>query len=1122
MTDLINSLKSFAYASGAINCDRRHSSGQLRIIPLLNLTGVGGGGGRTPNDNGFSQWRDAMRMVARLPGGLPVEFRLKLWENLSEKYLYEKGIPWSRVLAKSATPTSRDVEIADQIHKDLHRTGCTGFSGAKQVKLKSVLVAYGRWNPSVGYCQGFNMIGAMLLEMTGGDETLTLKVLIFLIEGVLPQGYFSGGLRGLAVDMAVFGEILRMRKPSLHAQLCRLQGGEEQPPLIDVFTMHWFLTLFIHCLPTPSVLRIWDLVLLEGSEVLLRTALVLWAAIETRILEVRSADQFYSVMGAVTKEMLEFGLMDPNSLVKCVVSVGPFPFPGLVALRQKHRALIQQDAPYKSFFLAKRELDNLKKHYAAIRHRQKATTIILKRSNSLFIPTTKKTTVSPRPKFRRGSSGASNAGNATTTATTPQQGAKGALTPSNNNKTNTRATQHNVINNNNRQGVMTVTNRNNVTNSNVNRHHGKMAQVTQTWDKTSSSSLASKAGKTFRRRRTLSSSSVATSSSSSTELCDSSDDEKSDRGEKTASSSSSSSEGVWSDSDNKWVKKKIKVKKGHKSQHQLSLEKWERLGPMTPLLGQGGQDSSKENETPPESDALATKSPKNEENFSIFEMGDLPSPSSPQSDPGATNGDNGPILSRSSSIIDTNDSQHFLEEMSKLGKSDKFYENLSKRICELQFQNLKTLSTCNTVIDPKSLALPPFPRSPLASPISHFPPTAGGIENFNLLKISPRGSTSGGDCSPVATPGWKTPSSPNPPPITISRKTSKSSMSSVDNPLSSLDIPDICVVGEVTETKVKRSSRHRSSHSQSCPGSVSPTDLGLNFPPTPVPSPPVLLAPLEFPESASIAEGTSLLSPQVTEPSSPQKNTSSTENSLISPKSPNLGSKRKLFLRSASPVPLDEDFLCVDSAADSAAFLFPSSDDPTAAEESTSPAFPVALCPTQFTSDGQEESLTSSDLPSEEEIKINAVIRENIAILQRLKLKSGAYLDGYDDEEEEDDDSYEEIEDDESGSGGRRSGSLGSEDRDSGVVPTSSKTFLVKDRLSSVSSNGSSRSGSRSGKRRCNGCGGRRLSRGNSIGSTCSAAPKSGGCGTTAGFGFNPFPTVRKARLRVTKYGLYN
>jgi hypothetical protein len=101
------------------------------------------------------------------------------------------------------------------------------------------------------------------------------------------------------------------------------------------------------------------------------------------------------------------------------VSVGPFPFPGLVELRQKHRGLIGQETPYKSFFLAKRELDNLKKHYSAIKHRQKATTIILKglneasrmrvpgqRSNSLFIPTTKKQVVSPKPKLRRGSSGA--------------------------------------------------------------------------------------------------------------------------------------------------------------------------------------------------------------------------------------------------------------------------------------------------------------------------------------------------------------------------------------------------------------------------------------------------------------------------------------------------------------------------------------------------------------------------------------------------------------------------------------------------------------------------------------------------------------------------------------------
>ena len=31
---------------------------------------------------------------------------------------------------------------------------------------------------------------------------------------------------------------------------------------------------------------------------------------------VRSADEFYSIMGVLTREILEFGLMDPNHLIK--------------------------------------------------------------------------------------------------------------------------------------------------------------------------------------------------------------------------------------------------------------------------------------------------------------------------------------------------------------------------------------------------------------------------------------------------------------------------------------------------------------------------------------------------------------------------------------------------------------------------------------------------------------------------------------------------------------------------------------------------------------------------------------------------------------------------------------
>lgn len=112
--------------------------------------------------------------------------------------------------------------------------------------------------------------------------------MIYLIEGVLPESYFANNLRGLSVDMAVFRELLRLQFPQLARHLDKLQyaakdtntGACYEPPLINVFTMQWFLTLFSNCLPKASILRIWDLIFLEGNEILLRTALAIWGCLQ--------------------------------------------------------------------------------------------------------------------------------------------------------------------------------------------------------------------------------------------------------------------------------------------------------------------------------------------------------------------------------------------------------------------------------------------------------------------------------------------------------------------------------------------------------------------------------------------------------------------------------------------------------------------------------------------------------------------------------------------------------------------------------------------------------------------------------------------------------------------------
>ncbi|XP_060529023.1 TBC1 domain family member 30 isoform X2 [Cylas formicarius] len=286
-------------------------------------------------ESGFSQWVAAMKMVAQLPGGIPADFRSRLWLQLADRYLTQRGVEWSRVrqsyFSEWAHPD--DDELGIQIVKDLHRTGCSLFCGEdgqeNQVLLKRVLLAYARWNKNVGYCQGFNMLAALILQVTEKNESDSLKLMIYLIEGVLPDSYFADNLRGLSVDMAVFRELLRSKLPRLAKHLDMLQNAAKdgsrsyEPPLTNVFTIQWFLTLFCNCLPQATVLRVWDLILLEGNEVLLRTALCIWQILTERILRVRSADEFYGTMGDLTRELLEANVIDSNSLVKAVVAMGP-------------------------------------------------------------------------------------------------------------------------------------------------------------------------------------------------------------------------------------------------------------------------------------------------------------------------------------------------------------------------------------------------------------------------------------------------------------------------------------------------------------------------------------------------------------------------------------------------------------------------------------------------------------------------------------------------------------------------------------------------------------------------------------------------------------------------------
>ena len=167
--------------------------------------------------------------------------------------------------------------------------------------------------------------------------------MIHLLEGVFPDGYFGKYLTGLRVDMEVVHELISLLLPALTEHMSGLSLDKElmltesDPPLVNMYTLHWFMTLFTNCLPRKLVLRVWDLILIEGNEILVRVALAIWEHLSEKIKFIETADDFCTILNVLMKELRELDDDQADQLVANLLSMVSFPFPRLEELRDKYR-----------------------------------------------------------------------------------------------------------------------------------------------------------------------------------------------------------------------------------------------------------------------------------------------------------------------------------------------------------------------------------------------------------------------------------------------------------------------------------------------------------------------------------------------------------------------------------------------------------------------------------------------------------------------------------------------------------------------------------------------------------------------------------------------------------------
>ena len=212
--------------------------------------------------------------------GIPSSHRREVWLEVSGAAALRREEP-------DLYPTMLGLKIAntvveDQINTDLPRTFPNNIyfdsssSCSYQGPLYNILRAFANNNPNIGYCQGLNYI-AGLLYLTTKDEDSSFWLLKVLCERLLPD-YYTQSMPGLLTDLKVLERLARQEVPAVAAHIERLQMPWA------LFASTWFVCLYCEVLLVETVLRVWDTVFYEGSEILFRVALGLLKLNQDRLL----------------------------------------------------------------------------------------------------------------------------------------------------------------------------------------------------------------------------------------------------------------------------------------------------------------------------------------------------------------------------------------------------------------------------------------------------------------------------------------------------------------------------------------------------------------------------------------------------------------------------------------------------------------------------------------------------------------------------------------------------------------------------------------------------------------------------------------------------------------------
>ncbi|XP_010001797.1 PREDICTED: TBC1 domain family member 4 isoform X2 [Chaetura pelagica] len=239
-----------------------------------------------------------------LKEGVPKSRRGEVWQFLAVQHRVRHRLP-----NKQQPPDISYKELLKQLTAqqhailvDLGRTFPTHpyFSahlGAGQLSLFNLLKAYSLLDKEVGYCQGISFVaGVLLLHMS---EEQAFEMLKFLMYDLGFRKQYRPDMMSLQIQMYQLSRLLHDYHRDLYNHL---EENEISPSL---YAAPWFLTLFASQFPLGFVARVFDIIFLQGTEVIFKVALSLLSSQETSIMGCENFENIVDFLKTTIPDMTQ-------------------------------------------------------------------------------------------------------------------------------------------------------------------------------------------------------------------------------------------------------------------------------------------------------------------------------------------------------------------------------------------------------------------------------------------------------------------------------------------------------------------------------------------------------------------------------------------------------------------------------------------------------------------------------------------------------------------------------------------------------------------------------------------------------------------------------------------------